>query len=155
MKRLFLFLLCFLITANISGCEPAKDEEQVAASQIANAVMNSMTLPEMVELRGNDLTAHYQVEMSSLADYSVYTSNAESSVADVAVFVVTSVSQVKQVTAAVSQRVKEKSEVYANTNSVQLEKLKNRILLTQGEYILYAVGDNSGNAEKIFKEMVK
>ena len=156
MKKFHHLLLLLLLTCFcFSGCNATQKQESAGASQIAVAVMNSMTLPEMVELTGKDLTAHYQVDLETLADYSAYTSNTEGSFADVAVFEAKTQEAVSQIVAAVEQRVKEKTEIYQNTNSVQLEKLKKRVLTTHEQFVLYAVGDSTGNAEKIFLEMAQ
>jgi len=151
LRTIISFTFVLIVVFYITGCKK-NDDVDISPEQIAKKVITELQIENMSEVTEKNLSAHYNISIDKLSDFSVYITNDDEKIYDVAVFLAKKADDIPSIKAAISERTSHKATVLDTSKSTNLEILHNNVLETKGLYVFFAITENSQKARSIFEE---
>ena len=153
MKRFVLITLCVAMLC-IAGCG-GKAEKSLDVAAFASAAVEKMDFgDELMAVPEQMLSDYYTLPKGKVSEYAVYVSGTGATASELAVFKCSS-DAVKDVEAAVKTRIEEQIASYANYRPDEKFRLENALLVTEGNYVVFAVSNDNAAIEKLLESSMK
>jgi len=153
MKRFVLITLCVAMLC-IAGCG-GKAEKSLDVAAFASAAVEKMDFgDELMAVPEQMLSDYYTLPKGKVSEYAVYVSGTGATASELAVFKCSS-DAVKDVEAAVKTRIEEQIASYANYRPDEKFRLEKALLVTEGDYVVFAVSNDNEAVEKLLGSSMK
>lgn len=151
MKRFVAVLLTFALL--LCGCGSKTRDIDIAA--FADKVKESVDFGDDILAVPEKLVSDYYTLPDGIDSFKIYVSGTGATASELAAFKCKDESSVKSVRAAVEQRIAEQTESYENYRPDEKFRLENAVILTNGNYLVFAVSNDNSAVEKLFAEALK
>jgi hypothetical protein len=152
-KYIALLLTALLFFA--SGC--AKNSAVLTLDPSAAADKLVAAIPFKDQMSPADLEIalqHYGLEESTVSRAKVYESTGATA-EEVAVFEAKDETSLNKIKEAAQKRIENQREGFQDYQPQEMEKLKNPVLVTAGNYVFLCVSDDNAKAQKVIEEIIK
>lgn len=151
MKRFAAIIICFALL--LCGCgSKAKD---IDVSAFADNAAKSVDFGDELLAVPEKIISDYYTLPDGVESCKIYVSATSATASEFAAFKCKNADAVKAVRAAVEKRVEEQIESYENYRPDEKFRLENAAILTNGNYLVFAVSNDNGAVEKLFTEALK
>jgi len=138
----------------IAGCG-GKAEKSLDVAAFASAAVEKMDFgDELMAVPEQMLSDYYTLPKGKVSEYAVYVSGTGATASELAVFKCSS-DAVKDVEAAVKTRIEEQIASYANYRPDEKFRLEKALLVTEGDYVVFAVSNDNEAVEKLLGSSMK
>lgn len=134
-----------------TGCGTKKDTTKTPDPAAITAKLQSeIKFPEMIGIKKERLTKYYKVPGESVKDFSAYVCSSSASADEIAVFKAANASDAAKIETAVESRKNMKADEYQKYGKPQeCANIKDCVLETKGNYVVFAITSDNKNAQKI------
>lgn len=121
--------------------------------QVTKKMISGMKLSDLVKVRDDQISKHYNIPEGVISDCSVYMSKSPESASELACFLLTGPEKYDELKDSVTAHINVKSAGFKSLNPTQYNALKNYLIVQNGRYVLVAVGNNTEIEEKWFRSL--
>ncbi len=153
MKRIIIFALCTAMFC-LAGCG-GKSESTLDVAAFASAAVEKVDFgDELMAVPEQMLSDYYTLPKDKVSEYAVYVSGTGATASELAVFKC-SADAVKDVRTAVETRIAEQISSYEGYRPDEKFRLEKALLVTEGNYVVFAVSNDNAAVEKLLGESIK
>lgn len=151
MKRFAAFVLCMAVL--LCGCGSKAKDIDVAA--FADSVAEKVDFGDELLAVPEKIVSDYYTLPEGIESFKIYVSATSATASELAVFKCKDANALKEVKSAVESRVAEQTASYENYRPDEKFRLDNAVILTEGNYLVFAVSNDNKAVEKMFSEALK
>ena len=153
MKRFIIFALCIAMLC-LSACG-GKSEKSLDVAAFASAAVEKADFgDELMAVPEKMISDYYTLPNGKVSEYAVYVSGTGATASELAVFKCSS-DAVKDVKAAVETRIAEQIASYEGYRPDEKFRLEKALLVTEGDYVVFAVSNDNEAIEKLLASSMK
>ena len=155
MKKLVSLLLAAVMVFSLAACGSGSNEAEVSldSKKLAEELLEKIAFTD--ELSEVDaVMAYTALDESSVTESLVYTGTGGSA-EEITVFKAADEGKVADLQSMVESRNKEYQEAYAGYGPDEVPKLKDAVLVTKGQYLVYCVSPDASAAKEIIDSYLK
>lgn len=151
MKRFAVVLLAFALL--LCGC--GSKTKDIDLSAFADKVIQDVDFGDDMLAVPEKLVSDYYTLPDGIDSYKIYVSGTSATASEFAAFKCKDENTVKAVKSAVEKRISEQTESYENYRPDEKFRLENAVIITNGNYLVFAVSNDNSAVEKLFSEALK
>ena len=151
MKRFAVIFLCFALL--LCGCGSKANDIDVAA--FADKVAESVDFGDELLAVPEKIISDYYTLPDGVESCKIYVSATSATASELAAFKCKDENAVKAVKSAVETRIEEQTASYENYRPDEKFRLENAVILTEGNYLVFAVSNDNDAVSKLFTEALK
>lgn len=153
MKKVITILMVAVCMLTMVAC--GSDIKQPNTSDIMTGIKNVSKLPEMSDVTKENVTIYIDMDVSQIEQLSF--SVASSGVEGEEIFIakMANGTDMESLKKKFEERRDAQSELFASYNPTAADLIKKAAIEVKGNYILYAVTDDSSKAKKVFLDSFK
>lgn len=153
MKRIIIFALCAAMIC-FAGCG-GKTEKTLDVAAFASAAVEKVDFgDELMAVPEQMISDYYTLPKGKVSEYAVYVSGTGATASELAVFKCSS-DAVNDVKKAVETRIDEQISSYENYRPDEKFRLEKALLVTEGNYVVFAVSNDNEAIEKLLGSSMK
>ena len=126
---------------------------EVSAAQINKEVIEKMGYKDISELKGDDISGHFDIPKDCVTQSSIYISNSSSSATELACFKLEDPNNDTEIMAAISSRISTKLKGFQESPK-ESQYIKNYVTVTSNGYVFMVISENADVAGKTFLDTV-
>lgn len=152
-KYIALLLTALLLLAG--GCTKQTAAPKIDPSAAADRLLSSISFKD--EMSPADLAIalqHYELDESIVSRAKVYESTGATA-EEIAVFEAKDEASLNKIKEAVQKHIENQREGFRDYQPHEMEKLKNPVMVTEGNYVFLCVSDDNATAQKVIEEIIK
>lgn len=127
---------------------------EAAASEITAAIMAEIEIPSAIEKTAENLGAYYDIDVATIAEMSVYICGSGAYPDELAVFKFNDEAGAKAGAEAVQNRLDSQTAIYKDYTPAEMYKLDEAVIITEGNWVVFAACDANARAKEIIESML-
>lgn len=153
MKKAIAMILAMAACFTMAACgKEAAPSKQPATADVVKAVADTLTFKDtMVTVDAQMISNFYRIDSDKVAEISMYTSGTRATAEEVTVIKMKDAGDIKLAESAMAERVEDQKIAYENYVPEEMTKINGALVLTQGNYALLVMADDTAPAENAFK----
>ncbi len=157
MKRFLILMLALSILFVAAACTDKNNNNvNVAVNDIAQKILDELELDEhMMEMPDEMSLDAYPFDRDLVSEYVIYQAIFSTSADEFAIFKVKNQSDIETIKDAIESRIDQVSKVWETYMPGQYEKVKNKLVITNGNYVFVSVLEDQDKVEDIFKSFME
>lgn len=142
-------------TAKPPVTKPPVIETKVVISDIMNKVTKEVQLFSMMDLSKEEMKGFYYINTDNIEDFIIKVPMMNVKATEVAIIKVKDVKNVESVKESINERVKDLERTWGQYLPDQYELVKNHILKSNGQYVIFIISEDAKKIEGIFDSYFK
>lgn len=160
--KIFILLLSLILLVSCNSTKSVSDSNETSsaftaksAKDVTKALIDGLSLKDMVKLDSGDISSHYGFDVNLVDDFSAYSCSVEGCADEIAAFKVSKEDDNQKVLTAVREKVELKSDSYKKLNATEYKKFEGNTVNTYGDYIIVTICQSSDSAVQILDKFTK
>ncbi len=129
-------------------------EAEASAADIASAVMSEIEIPSAVEKDADSLGAFYDIDVSTVADMSVFICGSGAYPDELAVFRFNDADSAASGAAEVQKRLESQIELYTDYTPDEVYKLEDAAVIEKGNWVVLIICSDNSRASEIVNGLI-
>lgn len=147
-------LCCFMLFMVLTGCgvsNKSLDMDSFSKDVLSKGSFND----ELIQLPDNVVSDYYDLSFDGLEEYCVYASSSSATASEFAIFKCSGDKALNAAKTAVEERISDQITNYENYRPDEKFRLDNALVVTNGNYLLFAVSDDNATIQNLFNDALK
>jgi len=128
--------------------------DDASAADITNAVMAEIEIPSAMEKTAENLGAYYDIDVTTVAEMSVFVCGSGAYPDELAVFRFIDEASAKAGVEAVQSRLDSQIAVYKDYTPAEMYKLDEAVIITDGNWVAFAACADNARAKEIIESLL-
>lgn len=152
MKKIVSIMVVAVMLLSFTACsKPAKEP---AVADILATIKSDVTLPEMADIKKEDIQFHISLPTDDIEDVSYLMAGDGISADEVLIIKIKEKADPKAFTDAFAVRKKAQAELFEPYAPDELPKIESAVIESKGRYVIFAVTSNNEKVKKIFTDAI-
>lgn len=152
MKKVLFITIIAVMLFSFAAC--SKPTKEPAVADIIATIKADVTLPEMAEIKKEDIQYYMDIPIDSIKDVSYLMAGDGISSDEIIIVKVADEAKISELIATFEVRKKAQAELFEPYAPEEMPKINSAVIEKKGSYAIFAVTSNNEKVKKIFNDAI-